>query len=89
MSMCPIKRTQQSEKAHTLLVTAILSCNDVNQSVSLSFFFLSFLVQCIFISFPVVLFITGEAAPATLPAHGGRAALPHQALQLREHHRRG
>lgn len=34
----------------------------------------------------VIMFIPGEAAPAALPAHRGRAALPHQALQLREHH---
>ena len=37
----------------------------------------------------VLLFISGEAASAALPADGGRAALPHQTLQLREHHRRG
>ena len=48
----------------------------------------SFLVQCIFISFPVVLFITGEAPPAALPADAGRAALPLQALLHGEHHRR-
>lgn len=36
----------------------------------------------------VIMFIPGEAAPAALSAHRRRAALPHQALQLREHHRR-
>lgn len=38
----------------------------------------------------VIMFIPGEAAPAALSAHRRRATLPHQALQLREHHwRRG
>lgn len=31
--------------------------------------FFSFLVEYICVSFPVILFITGEAAPAALPAH--------------------
>lgn len=64
-------------------------------SVSIKFFVfflththLSSFFSCwiyIFVSFTVILFITGEAAPAALPAHAWRAALPLQALLHREH----
>lgn len=37
----------------------------------------------------VVLFISGEAAPAALPANTRRATFSHQTLQFREHHRHG
>lgn len=64
------------------LILKFLSTNKIKK-------YFSFHVGYICVSFPVILFITGEAAPAALPAHAGRAALPHQTLQLREHHGRG
>lgn len=42
--------------------------------------FFSFHVEYICVSFPVILFITGEAAPAALPAYAWWTALPLQAL---------
>jgi len=41
--------------------------------------------ECIFVSFPVVLFITGEAPSAAFPAHTRWAPFPVQAFLHREH----
>jgi len=48
-----------------------------------------FMLNIYVFSFPVILFITGEAAPAALPAHARRTALPLQALLHWEHLRGG
>lgn len=48
-------------------------------------FFFSFHVEYICVSFPVILFITGEAAPAAFPAYTRWTALPLQALLHWEH----
>lgn len=61
---------------------SFLSCFVI---ISFHFLFFSFLFQCIFVSFPVVLFITGEASSAAFPAHTRRAPLPVQAFLHREH----
>lgn len=63
-------------------VTSHISCHIFVclHSISLLFFFNVF-----YVSFPVVLFITGEAPSAALPAHAGWAALPVQAFLHREH----
>lgn len=50
-----------------------------------SHFFFPFHVEYIFVSFSVILFITGEAAPAALPANARWTALPLQALLHWEH----
>lgn len=44
------------------------------------YFSFSFHVECIFVSFPVILFITGEAASAALPTYAWWTALPLQTL---------
>lgn len=72
-----------SNQIFTKFTFGTLSLSTVFFSVRL--FFFSFHVEYIFVSFPVILFITGEAAPAALPAHARWAAFPLQTLLHREH----